>query len=184
MRKEFKPNSWLFPMPVLIIGTYDENDKANAMNAAWGGMYDYNQVIIALSKHKTTENFKAHKAFTLSFATKKTVVASDYVGIVSQNQEPNKIEKAGLTPIMANKGHAPLFKEYQLTLECEIIKFDEEQGFVIGQIVSVSVDEEYVKNGTIDTDKLEVLAFDPINHKYRLVGEAVADAFKVGAKLK
>ena len=184
MRKEFKPNSWLFPMPVLIIGTYDENDKPNAMSAAWGGMYDYNQVIIALSSHKTTDNFKVHHAFTLSFATKKTVAASDYVGIVSQKQEPNKIKKAGLTPIMSEKVHAPLFKEYPLTLECKIVEFNEEKGFVIGNIVSVSVDEEYIKDGKVDTEKLEALAFDPINHKYRLVGEAVADAFKVGFELK
>lgn len=184
MRKEFKPNSWLYPMPVLIIGTYDKDDKANAMNAAWGGMYDYNKVIIAVSSHKTTENFKVHKAFTLSFATKKTVEASDYVGIVSQNQEPNKIQKAGLTPMMANKVHAPVFKEYPLTLECEIEKYDEEEGFVIGKIVNISVDEEYVENGSVNTDKLEALVFDPIKLKYRKVGEVVADAFKVGAKLK
>ena len=36
MRKDFGSQTWMFPMPVLIIGTYDENGKPNAMNAAWG----------------------------------------------------------------------------------------------------------------------------------------------------
>ena len=72
-----------FPMPVLIIGTYDQNGVANAMNAAWGGLYDADKVVIALSKHKTTENFEKTGAFTVAFATKQTLVESDYFGIAS-----------------------------------------------------------------------------------------------------
>lgn len=39
MRKNLGVNPWFYPLPVLIIGTYDENGKADAMNAAWGGLY-------------------------------------------------------------------------------------------------------------------------------------------------
>ena len=59
MRKNFGTKTWLYPMPVLIIGTYDGNGTPNAMNAAWGGVYDTNQVMVCLSDdHKTTENIK------------------------------------------------------------------------------------------------------------------------------
>ena len=184
MRKDYGVKQWVFPMPVLIIGTYDQNGKANAMNAAWGAQFDYDKVIIALSDHKTTDNLKVSKAFTLSFATKKTVKASDYVGIVSGRKEPNKVETAGLTPIKSNKVNAPLFKEYPLTLECEVEEYNEETGALIGKIINASVDESIINGNKIDTDELEALAFDPINHKYRLVGEEVADAFKVGNELK
>lgn len=184
MRKDFGVKPWLFPQPVLIIGTYDKNKKANAMNAAWGGTYDMDKVIISLSEHRSTDNLKVSKAFTLSFATKKTIVASDYVGLVSQNKEPNKIEKAGLTPLPSLKVNAPLFKEFPLTLECEVERFDENEGILIGKVVNVSVDESIIKDGNIDTDVLEAAVYDPINHKYRLVGEAIADAFKAGFALK
>ena len=184
MRKDFGNKPWMFPQMVLIIGTYDKNGKANAMNAAWGGMYDYDKVVIALSKHQTTENLKVSKAFTLNFGTKKTVVASDYVGIVSQTKEPDKIKKAGLTPIKSNKVNAPLFEEYPLSLECEVEKFDEEEGVLIGKIINVSADESIIKDDKIDTTKLEAIVFDPVNNKYRLVGEVVEDAFKAGMKLK
>ena len=184
MRKDFGVKPWLFPQPVLIIGTYDKNKKANAMNAAWGGTYDFDKVVISLSKHQTTENLKVSKAFSLSFATKKTATASDYVGIVSQTKEPNKLEKAGLSPLPSSKVNAPLFKEYPLSLECEVYKFDEEEGVLIGKVVNVSVDESIIKEGKIDTTSLEAIVFDPINNKYRLVGEEVADAFKVGMSLK
>lgn len=35
MRKNFGAQSWLYPMPVLLVGTYDEAGKADLMNAAW-----------------------------------------------------------------------------------------------------------------------------------------------------
>lgn len=184
MRKEFGVKPWILPQPVLIIGTYDKDGNANAMNAAWGGTYDMDKVSIALSEHKTTANLRATKAFTLSFGTKKTVAACDYVGLVSQNKEPDKIEKAGLTPIKSSKVNAPLFEEFPLTLECEVERFDEKDEILIGKVVGISVDEAYIENGKINTEKMEIIAYDAINHKYRLVKEEVADAFKVGFTIK
>ena len=184
MRKDFGVKPWVFPQPVLIIGTYDKDGNANAMNAAWGGTYDMDKVVIALSEHKTTANLRLNKAFTLSFGTKKTVVACDYVGVVSQNKEPNKIEKAGLTPVKSSKVNAPLFEEFPLTMECEVESFDEEQGILIGKVKNVSVDESIITNGKVDSSKIEAIVFDPVNAKYRVVSEAVADAFKVGFTIK
>ena len=184
MRKDFGIKPWIMPQPVLMIGTYDKEDNPNLMNAAWGGTYDMDKVIIALSKHKTTENLKESRAFTLAFATKSTVVAADYVGIVSQTKEKDKIKKAGLTFTKSSKVKAPIFDQFPLVIECEVDSFNEEEGVLIGKIINASVEEKYIKNGKIDTSALEILAFDPINGKYRLVGEEVADAFKVGFKLK
>ena len=58
MRKDFGPQTWVYPMPVLIIGTYNENNEPNAMNAAWGGTYDYNQIMICLSSHQALHNLR------------------------------------------------------------------------------------------------------------------------------
>lgn len=184
MRKDFGAKPWVLPQPVLIIGTYDENDKPNAMNAAWGGTYDFDKIIVSVSKHKSTENIKIHKAFSVSFATKSTVIPADFVGIVSGNNEPNKIEKSGLHPVPSSKVHAPLFNEFPVVMECELDKYDEEEGILIGNIINVSVDEKYIKGGKIDFEALEIIAFDPTTSKYRLVKEPVADAFKCGQALK
>ena len=187
MRKDFGPQTWMFPMPVLIIGTYDENGRANAMNAAWGGIYDYNQIMICLSSHQTTDNIRKNKAFTISFATVDTVTASDYVGIVSQKKEPNKIEKSGLKEEKAKKVNAPIFVNYPLTLECELVEVMNEGeggGNFVGKIVNVSVDESVLTNGKVDYKKLRPIAFDPVALKYVALGEEVAQAFKEGLKLK
>lgn len=37
MKKNLGAKPYLFPQPVMIIASYDEHGKANAMNAAWGG---------------------------------------------------------------------------------------------------------------------------------------------------
>ena len=183
MRKNFGVKPWVYPQPVLMIGTYDENGKPNLMNAAWGGQYDANQVMLCLSSHKTTDNIKVSGAFTVSFATASTVVPCDYVGIVSAKQEPNKMEKAGFTTVKSEFVNAPVINELPLTLECRFLKCNED-GNVIGQIVNVSADESILTDGNVDYKKLDAIIFDPAAAAYIRLGEKVGNAFKDGAKLK
>ena len=183
MRKNFGAKPWVYPQPVLMIGTYDENGKPNLMNAAWGGQYDANQVMLCLSSHKTTDNIKVTGAFTVSFATASTVVPCDYVGIVSAKQEPNKMEKAGFTTVKSEYVNAPIINELPLTLECKFLKCNED-GNVIGQIVNVSADESILTDGNVDYKKLDAIIFDPTAAAYIRLGEKVGNAFKDGAKLK
>lgn len=187
MRKDFGAKTWLYPMPVLIIGTYDELGNPNAMNAAWGGVYDYNQITVSLGSHVTTENIRKTGAFTISVATKQTMEASDFVGLVSLEKCKDKISKAGLHPFKSKFVNAPLFEEFPLTLECKLISLDGEKGkggTLIGEIINVSIDERILTDNKVDIKKLEPISFDPINNKYLLVKEEVGDAFKSGLKLK
>ena len=174
-------------MPVLIIGTYDENGEPDAMNAAWGSIYDYNQITISLGGHVSTDNIRKNKAFTVSFGTRKTVAICDYVGLVSKAKEPRKLEKAGLHAVKSDKINAPLFEEFPLTLECKLVSLDGEMGeggTLIADIINVSVDEKVLTDGRIDVRKLEPICFDGANSKYNVLGEEVAIAFSEGLKLK
>ena len=185
MRKNFGAKTWLYPMPVLIVGTYDENGIPDAMNAAWGGIYDTNLVMVCLDdSHKTTENIKKTKAFTVSFATVNTVVPCDYVGIVSANDEPDKLAKAGFHTVKSEFVNAPVIKELPMTVECELLKFNED-GICIGKIVNVSADEAVLdENGKIDAKKLDPIIYDSVAHAYWNFGEKVGKAFSDGNKLK
>lgn len=185
MRKNFGAKTWLYPCPVLIIGTYGEGDMPNAMNAAWGGIYDTNQVMVCLSHdHKTTENIKARGAFTVSFATAETVVPCDYVGIVSGNDVPDKLSRAGFHVSRAESVDAPIIDELPLTLECRLIKFNED-GICIGEIVNVSADERVLDaNGKVDVARLAPICYDSCNHHYHVLGEKVGEAFSDGKRVK
>ena len=117
MRRNFGKKSWFYPLPVLIIGTYNADGTADAMNAAWGGLYDADKVILCLSAgHKTTANIKQRKAFTISFADATHVAPSDYVGMVSANTEAKKIEKSGFDILKSSKVDAPLISELPVAL--------------------------------------------------------------------
>ncbi len=185
MRKNFGVKPWFYPLPVLIIATYDEEGRADAMNAAWGGLYDANMVELCLSAgHKTTQNIKAKGAFTISFADAGHVAACDYVGLVSANDTPDKLEKAGFTTQKSEFVDAPLICELPMALECKLVKVTED-GNIIGEIVNVNADEKVLgEDGLVDAGKLAAIAFDPVHNGYLVLGERVGDAFSEGNKLK
>lgn len=185
MKKNFEAKPWFYPLPVLLIGTYNENGSADLMNAAWGGLYSSNKVILCLSAgHKTTKNILAKKAFTVSFADAEHVVASDYVGLVSANDEPGKLQKAGFHAVKSEKIDAPLFEELAMTLECKLLKVTED-GNIIGEIVNISADESILNaDGMIDPEKLCPISFDPIRNAYVKMGDVVGKAFADGVALK
>ena len=183
MRKNFGKKPWVYPQPVLMIGTYDENGTPNLMNAAWGGQYGANTVMLCLGSHKTTDNIKLKGAFTVSFATAGTVIPCDYVGIVSANNEPDKLKKAGFTVVKSEFVDAPIINELPLTLECKLLKFNED-GNVIGEIINVSAEESILTDDNVDYKKLDAIIFDPTAAAYIRLGEKVGNAFKDGAKLK
>ncbi len=183
MFKNLGVKTYIYPQPVLIIATYDEFNNPNAMNAAWGGIYDYDKVTISLSDHKTTENFKKTKAFTIAIADKEHVKACDYVGIVSGNDEPNKIKKAGFTTTKSAFVNAPLINELPLSLECEVVSFID--GTLIGKIVNVVAKEEILgEDGLPDLNKFSPITYDPAHHNYVALGKVVGKAFKDGNDLK
>lgn len=185
MRKNLGPKSMMYPMPVLIIGTYDKDKEPNAMNAAWGGVSDTNEIHLCLShEHKTVKNILLHKEFTVSFATKKYEKECDYVGMVSANNTKDKLKKCNLHTIKAKKVNAPLIKELPVALECKLKKYDKKTGHLYASIENVSVDESVLTENKIDMTKFEPLVFDGMNSTYHIVGKKIGNAFKDYKKIK
>lgn len=184
MRKNFGAKPYLYPQPVMIIATYDENGNANAMNAAWGGIVGSNEIIIDLGSHKTTENMIQTKAFTVSVADVEHLVACDYVGIVSANNDSEKMKKSGFTTVKSEFVNAPIINELPLTLECVLTQVIDGSKFV-GEIKNVSIDESVLgDDGELDLNKFIPITYDSVHHGYYRLGEKVGDAFSDGKKLK
>ncbi|MCH5348665.1 MAG: flavin reductase family protein [Oscillospiraceae bacterium] len=184
MKKSFGTKSWMFPQPVLVVATYNDDGKPNAMTVAWAGQYSKNQVVLSLGDNKTTDNIRRNRAFTVGFATVGTLVSADYVGIVSGNDVPNKVEKSGFTVSKSSIVNAPIINELPLILECRFIKFNED-GNIVGEILNAAVDESVLDNeGNVVPAKLNAIIFDPCNADYYKLGEKVGHAFRDGEKLK
>ena len=181
-RKNFGPNHALVttPQPCVMIATWDENKNPDVMMAAWAGQLDYKQIVISLSKHKTTDNLAKTGAFTVSFADERTVAESDYFGLVSGNKVPDKVAKAGFTITASPNVNAPIINEYPLTLECKVVSF--EDGMLIGEVINQSADDSILTDGKIDLSKLKPVVFDAAGMCYRALGEVVGEAWGAGKK--
>ena len=186
--KSFGQKSWMLPQPVLIIGTYNSDGTPNAMNAAWGGQWDAKEIVISMGAHATTENLARCNEFTVAFATKDTMVASDFVGIVSAKNDPEKIKKTGWTAIKADNVNAPVFTDFPMTMECRILrKIDEsEEGYyIVAEIINILVNEEYVaEDGKPNVEKMQLITYDPVHHGYISLGKRIGNAFSDGKQLK
>ena len=187
-RKNFSDKAVITPLPAIMIATWDENKNPDVMMAAWGGQCGPKHITFELSKHKTTDNIRLKQAFTISFATKGDIVQSDYFGIVSGNDVPDKVAKAGFTITPSPNVDAPIINEYKLTLECKVVTFDEDENGgarVVGEIVNMSADESILDEaGNIDLGKFQPVIFDSAKNEYRVVGEKVGTAWGSGKAIQ
>ena len=186
MRKNFGAKPWTYPQPVLILAAYGADGTPNAMNAAWGGISEEKEISICVSpEHKTTENILARGAFTVGMADAAHVAACDYVGVVSGNDVPDKLEKAGFHTTRSEFVDAPLIDELPMAVECRLVSYDAETCRLVGEIVNVSADERVLDGqGKIDPEKLRPITFDPIHNTYRELGGIVGRAFRDGLALR
>lgn len=185
MRKNFGEKAYLYPQPVFVIGSYNEDSTPNAMVAAWGCCADFGRITVYLDKtHKSTDNILARKFFTVSFADVEHLKQVDYLGIVSGKKEPNKFEKSGLHAVKSELVDAPIIEEFPLTLECKLVSFDPESEQCIADVVNVSAEEKILgSDGKIDPLKLNAITYDPVHHYYIALGEIVGRAFADGKEI-
>lgn len=187
MRKKLDITEGIFPMPVLMVATYNEDGSVNVMNAAWGTMQERGYVALNLTEtHKTVKNIKKRGAFTVSIADAAHVVEADYFGVVSGNREPKKFENSGLTASRAASVDAPVINEFPICMECEFVEYQSDTyGIgVIGKIVNVTAAEHVMVGDRIDMSLVNAIAFDSYTHGYYKVTERVGEAFKDGLQLK
>ena len=187
-RKNFADKTVITPLPALMIATWDAEGTPDVMMAAWGGQCGPKHICFELSAHKTTDNIRLKKAFTISFATKNDVAESDYFGMVSGNDVPDKVARAGFTFTPSPNVDAPIINECKMALECRVVTFDEDENGgarVVGEVVNMSADESILdEEGNIDLGKLQPVVFDSSKNTYRVVGEKVGDAWGSGKRIQ
>ena len=187
MRTKLNITEGIFPMPVLMVATYNEDGSVNVMNAAWGTMQERNMVALNLTEtHKTVKNIKERGAFTVSIADAAHLVEADYFGVESGNRVSDKFARSGLTANKAETVDAPVINEFPVCLECEFVEYQSNKYGcgVIGKVVNVTADESVMVNGKIDMSLVNAIAFDPYTHGYYKVTGRVGEAFKDGLNLK
>lgn len=186
--KSFKPNAWFLPQAVIVIGTYNADGTPNAMNAAWAGTWNHDEIFISMGNHQTTVNLNANPDFTVAFATKETLVAADYVGIVSGKKVKDKVARTGWTVEKAEKVNAPVFRNFPMTMECRMEKKIDESAtgfFLIAKVLNIQCDDNYLaEDGKPDIEKMHLITYDPVHHGYLEIDKKVGNSFSDGKALK
>ena len=186
MRKNFGAHASIYPQPVFILAAYGEDGTPCAMNAAWGGISDDQELSFCVSpSHRTVKDLLARGAFTVSMGTAEQVVACDYVGLVSGNQVPDKFARAGFHATKSEFVDAPCIDELPIAVSCRVVSYDPESCRLVGEIVNVCADEAYLTpEGKVDVDKVAPITYDSFNKTYVRLGAVVGRAFYDGAALK
>lgn len=188
MRRNLGANPYVYPQPVLIVATYGADGTPDAMNVAYGGIVNSNRIQINIGvRHKTSDNIKERRAFTVGIADEKNLEAADYVGIVSGHDEPDKIKKSGFHLVRSEFVDAPLIEDLPISLECKVEEINQYNATlrIVAEIVNVSADEGILnEEGKIDPEKLNAISYDPANKAYLRLGQKVGNAFSDGERLK
>ncbi len=134
MRKNFGAKPFLYPQLVMVIASYGKDRTPDAMNAAWGGIAGGDKLFLCLSSnHKTVENILERKAFTVSVADEAHLVEADYVGLVSGNDVPDKLERSGFHVTRSEFVDAPVIDELPLVLECRLLSYAPNTHIMVGR---------------------------------------------------
>ncbi len=187
MRKDLGVVPAVYPMPVLMVAAYDDESVVNVMNAAWGMICGMDKIALFIDDdHKTTQNIRKVKAFSVSIADKAHMDVADFFGIATGNKMPDKFKNSGYHAKKSTKVNAPIIDEFPLCMECELAEIVETENVfaVIGKIVNVNADEKVLSdNGKVDPLKLNALIFDQFQSGYYVTGEKVGQAWNAGKEL-
>ncbi len=189
MKKSIGAKPIIYPMPVLVIGTYNQKGEPNAMTVAWAAICSSTppSIMISMGKNKCTyENIQAKKAFTINIPSQKYIKETDYFGITSGN-DTNKFEDTGLTPVNSDVVDAPYLKEFPLILECKLMDQLEIGSAVqiIGEIIDTKADESVLnEEGQPDVEKIQPMLYAPVLRRYYELGDYLGNAYSVGKEIK
>ncbi len=188
MKKSLGAKTIIYPTPVLVIGTYGKDGKANVMTAAWAGICCSVPPCIGVSLRKATYtygNIMEHKAFTVNVPSEDHVKQVDYFGIAS-GRDVDKLSRAGLTPVKSGLVDAPYVKEFPLVLECKLLNAVEIglHTQFIGEIVDVKAEGDVLgDDGLPKIEKVRPITFAPESRSYHGIGKNLGNAFSIGREI-
>ena len=151
-----------FPMPAAIISV-GIGDNANLITLAYVGKMCMNPPIIAIGINKKRYSYnliEEHAEFALNYPRKDQVRSVDYCG-TRTGKDVNKWTELGLTKEKGSIIRVPLIKEFPWNMECKVVNKLELGSHIcyFGEVVASHCDIEYLRNDSIDPDKLDTFTY-------------------------
>jgi flavin reductase (DIM6/NTAB) family NADH-FMN oxidoreductase RutF len=175
-RKKLKLSTALYPTPVILVTSSDENGKPNIITLAWAGNICSVPPQIGISvRQRRFSNGLIRKVgeFVVNVPTVDILKETDYCGTVS-GRRADKFKETKLTPIKATRVKPPIIRQCPVDIECKVknvINIGSHDLF-IGEVVNISADEGVLDpSGKIDFKKLKAITWNPLTRDYYSLGE-------------
>ena len=182
MKIPIGPRTLLYPLPVVLVGTYDENNKANLMTASWCGICNSEPPCVNISLRKERHSYNAivkNKEFSISFPSVDMVAEADYCGIFS-GKNTDKLEDLNLHCEQSDIIKAPIIKECSISMLCRLKRTIDlgSHTMFIGEILDIYAESEVtdIKHKPI-IEKVNPLLYDTTSKTYYSVGQKVMKAY-------
>jgi flavin reductase (DIM6/NTAB) family NADH-FMN oxidoreductase RutF len=184
-KKTFGPQPMVWPHPTVLVGAITDGQPDFAA-VAWTGVAASNpaSVTIALQPHRhSLKGIYQNRTFSVNVPSVDLVKETDYCGLVS-GRDADKVKDCKFKVFYGNIKTAPLIEQCPINLECEAMHFLNlgSHILVVGKVMETYINEECLTDGKPDITKVKPFAFGPM--KYHAIGDAFADAFKVGWEIK
>jgi len=182
------PQTLIYPMPVLLIGS-NVDDKPNFMVVAWGGIANGEPPMISVAIRHTRHTLKGirqNSTFSVNIPSADMVREADYCGITS-GSTVNKVEVCRFKVFYGKLGNAPLIEQCPINLECKVMHILDlgSHSLVVGRIEESHISEGCLTDGKPDVNKIKPMSYimSPAT-RYQALGQVLAKAFSIGKELK
>ena len=182
------PRTWLYPMPVPLVGA-NVNDKPNFMTVACCGIANVEppMISVAIRHHRYTyKGIKQNMTFSANIPSTDMVKETDYCGITPGTQV-NKAEVCQFKVFYGKLETAPLIEQCPVNFECKVMHILDlgSHALIIGRIEEIHVSESCLTDGEPDIEKIKPLVYisGPVR-QYRALGEFIAKSESIGKELK
>ena len=157
------PQTLLYPMPAVLVGSVVDG-KPNFMTAAWCGIACMKPPALSVAINHTRHALKGiqeEKAFSINVPSTELVKEVDFCGIYSGKNK----DKSGMFEVFyGDLQTAPLIRECPINLECKMTHSLDlgSHSLVVGEIIETHIDEDCLKDGKPDPQKMIPLSFYPV----------------------
>jgi flavin reductase (DIM6/NTAB) family NADH-FMN oxidoreductase RutF len=161
-KKLIKPQTFLIPLPALMISCQKGEERPNIVTISWVGVCCSEPPMLSLALRKSRYShpiIEKSGEFVVNLTTEDLYKVTDYCGMVS-GKDVDKFKETQLTPIKGAKVKAPLIKECPVNMECKVRKMIQlgSHDLFIGEIVAVHVDSDYLD----EHDRPDLNKFKPL----------------------
>ncbi len=183
MKKNIGSQLALYPMPLTVIGTMD-NDKPTWTLVAHIGIIGHDIVLVSLAApHFINGLIKKNNTLSINIVDEKILPEADYSGKVSGQSE----DKSKLFEYEIEEFGTHLIKKSPLVMSCKVVDIYNTPNFesFICSIESTYVEEEYLtEDGKVNYYTLKPVLFEFPTYEYLKTGEIIGKclSFAKGAK--